>query len=142
MPLCRTCNKRCYGEHCFQHKPRKPIARTVIKRKPSRRTAADKAFKKLYLEQHQPDEYGYYTCYLQTTKQCLVRLLPEQVTIEHKVPKGSVKGANLRFNEENIGIACFYCNSDKGSQDLELYLEKVSKSRGCTNVSSRGSIDT
>jgi hypothetical protein len=26
MPTCKTCGKRCDGEYCFQHKPRKRIA--------------------------------------------------------------------------------------------------------------------
>lgn len=127
MPLCRTCNKRSYNEYCFAHKPRKPIARTAIKRKPSKYYNQDKEFKRLYLESHPPDKYGYYDCYLQTTEQCPKRLLPEQVTIEHIIAKGSVKGRNLRWNEDNMDIACFWCNSDKGSQSLENYLKSKNK---------------
>lgn len=26
MATCKTCGKRCDGEYCFQHKPRKPLA--------------------------------------------------------------------------------------------------------------------
>jgi hypothetical protein len=26
MPTCKTCGKKCDGEYCFQHKPRKRIA--------------------------------------------------------------------------------------------------------------------
>lgn len=25
MSLCKTCGKKCDGEYCFQHKPRKPL---------------------------------------------------------------------------------------------------------------------
>ena len=28
MPTCKTCGKKCDGEYCFQHKPRKPLALT------------------------------------------------------------------------------------------------------------------
>lgn len=26
MPACKRCGKKCDGEYCFQHKPRKPLA--------------------------------------------------------------------------------------------------------------------
>jgi hypothetical protein len=26
MSLCKTCGKKCDGEYCFQHKPRKPLS--------------------------------------------------------------------------------------------------------------------
>lgn len=26
MSTCKTCGKKCHGEYCFQHKPRKPLA--------------------------------------------------------------------------------------------------------------------
>lgn len=28
MPTCKSCGKKCDGEYCFQHKPRKPLAST------------------------------------------------------------------------------------------------------------------
>lgn len=28
MPACKRCGKKCDGEYCFQHKPRKPLAST------------------------------------------------------------------------------------------------------------------
>jgi hypothetical protein len=28
MMTCKTCGKKCDGEYCFQHKPRKPLAPT------------------------------------------------------------------------------------------------------------------
>jgi len=28
MSTCKTCGKKCDGEYCFQHKPRKPLALT------------------------------------------------------------------------------------------------------------------
>lgn len=28
MATCKTCGKKCDGEYCFQHKPRKPLAPT------------------------------------------------------------------------------------------------------------------
>lgn len=28
MATCKTCGKKCDGEYCFQHKPRKPLALT------------------------------------------------------------------------------------------------------------------
>lgn len=26
MPICKTCGRKCDGEYCFMHKPRKPLA--------------------------------------------------------------------------------------------------------------------
>jgi len=43
MPTCKTCGKKCDGEYCFQHKPRKPLA-------------AKKGFK-LYVPQETIDTY-------------------------------------------------------------------------------------
>jgi len=38
MGTCKTCGKKCDGEYCFQHKPRKPLNATkgfnVVKREP------------------------------------------------------------------------------------------------------------
>lgn len=125
---CEICGARAYSDRCFRHKERKPLKRTPIKKKPSKQYNADREFKRHYLATHPPDEHGYYTCYLQTTEMCSIRLLPEQVTLEHVIPKGSIKGRDLRHNEDNIKIACTFCNSDKGSQDLEKYLIKKRKS--------------
>lgn len=43
MSTCKTCGKRCDGEYCFQHKPRKPLAankgfKNVKKEEPIRQT--------------------------------------------------------------------------------------------------------
>lgn len=130
MPrVCKHCGS---GEHTAfycRDKPRTPIKRstTPIKRTSIKRTAGkfnqqDREFKRRYLELHSPDEWGYYTCYLQTVPMCPIRLLPEQVTVEHRIPKGSIEGRKLRFNEENIGISCLFCNGDKGSIPLDEYL--------------------
>lgn len=120
---CKICDNRSYSEYCFRHKPRKPLKRTAIKKKPGKYMSQDREFKQRYLELHPPDEYGYYTCYLQTTDLCPIRLAPDQVTMEHIIPKGSVRGSKLRYNEDNMEIACMYCNADKGSQSLENYLK-------------------
>ena len=31
MPTCKSCGKKCDGEYCFQHKPRKPLAKKNTK---------------------------------------------------------------------------------------------------------------
>ena len=31
MGICKTCNKKCDGEYCFQHKARKPLAQSRLK---------------------------------------------------------------------------------------------------------------
>lgn len=131
---CKWCGSKDHYQTFCRKRPQKPIKtsqkplkRTPIKRTTSKRTKLDREFREHYLILHPPDEWGYYTCYLQTVPLCPIRLTPEQATIEHKIPKGSVKGMNLRHNEDNIGIACTFCNSDKGSIPLNKYLKLVEK---------------
>lgn len=31
MPTCKSCDKKCDGEYCFQHKPRKPLVKKNTK---------------------------------------------------------------------------------------------------------------
>jgi hypothetical protein len=43
MSTCKTCGKKCVGEYCFHHKPRKPLAankgfKNVKKEEPIRQT--------------------------------------------------------------------------------------------------------
>lgn len=37
MPTCKSCGKKCDGEYCFQHKPRKPLATSKLKVKVSKK---------------------------------------------------------------------------------------------------------
>lgn len=37
MPTCKSCGKKCDGEYCFQHKPRKPLATSKLKVKVPKR---------------------------------------------------------------------------------------------------------
>ena len=49
MPTCKSCGKKCDGEYCFQHKPRKRIAvknltKNVKKSEPIRQTSEMQEF--------------------------------------------------------------------------------------------------
>ena len=45
MPTCKSCGKRCDGEYCFQHKPRKPLSSNkgfkVVKKEPTIRQTVE-----------------------------------------------------------------------------------------------------
>lgn len=129
MPrLCKHCGSDEHTAFYCKAKPRTPIKRG---KKPINRFGKQarqwSTFRKLYLEAHLPNAEGYYECYLQTVPECPRWLLPEQVTLDHK--KSRSGNPQLRFNEENIGISCFFCNGHKGSLSLEKYLEMVKNGR-------------
>lgn len=126
---CKWCSSKEHYQTFCRKRPQKEIKRTPLpqSRKPIKKvgkvTNEWLQFRKHYLVLHPPDEWGYYDCYLQTAPLCPKRLLPNQVTLDHKIPRGGLKGANLKFNEDNIAIACSPCNTDKGSMSLENYLK-------------------
>jgi 5-methylcytosine-specific restriction endonuclease McrA len=104
-------------------KPRKPIPKV------GKVTKEWFNFRKEYLKLHPPNSDGKYECYLKTTPLCPGRMYPKDMSLDHVIPKGSLVGRQLKYNEDNLRTSCFPCNSDKGSQSLELYLEKVKKRR-------------
>lgn len=128
MPTCKTCGKRCDGEYCFQHKPRKPLA-------------AKKGFK-LYVPQETIDTYErevkktveMQTFFLQIWKkrQHLSEVSglplvgePLSVYFHHILPKEKYPQAAL--DEENI-ILLTLNEHDQVEKDIYRY-EEVNKRR-------------
>lgn len=74
-------------------------------------------FRKTYLSNHPPNTEGYYTCYI-----CKRWIKPEEVTLDHV--KSRSRHPELVFDEANIRLACYDCNTEKGSLDLEEFQEK------------------
>lgn len=73
------------------------------------------AERKQWIKDNPPDFAGYWYCYLRTTEACPGALQIDQLTIDHVIPRSKHKPTELR-------PACMFCNNDKGSQDLKLYL--------------------
>lgn len=65
--------------------------------------------------QDHPAKDGYWVCYLRTTALCPILLDIDQLTLDHVIPRS-------RGTKTEIKPACVYCNGDKGSQDLKIYL--------------------
>lgn len=135
---CKWCgSKEHYQTFCRQRPQKaikvnqKPLKRTPIK-KVGKQTNKWLSYRQEWFKLNPPDKDGYYYCYLRTTPLCLGKMWINETTLDHVIPKGSLKGRNLAFNEDNIKPACMPCNSDKGSQSLENYLKAVEKRKNKT----------
>lgn len=121
MPTCKTCGKKCNGEYCFQHKPRKPLAankgfKNVKKEEPIRQTVELHEFflqiwrKRLHYSEVSMDYLG---------------REPLSVFFHHILPKEKYPQAAL--DEENI-ILLTLNEHDQVEKDIYRY-EEVNKRR-------------
>jgi 5-methylcytosine-specific restriction endonuclease McrA len=62
-----------------------------------------------YIKTVKPDDDGLYTCGI-----CGGKLSYDEITVDHKLPRGS--RPDLRFEHSNLQIAHYLCNSKKGSK--------------------------
>lgn len=107
--ICGKCQYNCMMEL----RRKNGVKATPIKRMGKRALAWNKE-RKQWIKDNPPDEYGFWYCYLRTTKLCPIGLNIDQLTIDHE---------NNRNHEGGLFPACVYCNGDKGSIALEVYLE-------------------
>lgn len=122
MATCKTCGKRCDGEYCFQHKPRKPLA-------------AKKGFKVKVPEKHPITEMNpMQDLFLKIWKKRLhysevsmdyLGREPLSVFFHHILPKEKYPQAAL--DEENI-ILLTLNEHDQVEKDIYRY-EEVNKRR-------------
>lgn len=121
MPTCKTCGKKCNGEYCFQHKPRKPLAankgfKNVKKEEPIRQTVElHEFFLQIWKKrQHLSEVSG-------------LPLVGEALSIyfHHILPKEKYPQAAL--DEENI-ILLTLNEHDQVEKDIYRY-EEVNKRR-------------
>ena len=121
MGTCKTCGKKCVGEYCFHHKPRKPLAankgfKNVKKEEPIRQTVELHEFflqiwkKRLHYSEVSMDYLG---------KE------PLSVFFHHILPKS--KYPQAEFDEENI-ILLTWQEHDQVEMDPTRY-EEVNKRR-------------
>lgn len=125
---CKVCGKRCYGDYCMQHKPRKPLKTyTPLPRqtKPLRKEAVKtrekrKATEADWFAANPPDQHGYWYCYISKHPQCPKRLTRETIVLEHNHSKARRK--DLQFDITNIFPACAFDNKAKGSLSASEYM--------------------
>lgn len=106
------------------HRPRKAITTKTrwIKHESDKARSERLRIREEWFSTHPPDatEYQWY-CYLDgLSEQCWTLMDREQIELyglEHVVPK--VKSRKLKFDVENLRVACPACNREKGSQTLE-----------------------
>lgn len=121
MSTCKTCGKKCVGEYCFHHKPRKPLAankgfKNVKKEEPIRQTVELHEFflqiwrKRLHYSEVSMDYLG---------KE------PLSIFFHHILPKSKYPQAAL--DEENI-ILLTWQEHDQVESDPTRY-EEVNKRR-------------
>lgn len=100
-----------YSINCFQ-KPRHAI------KKISNKTLNKKQIvDRLWYETNPPDDKGTWTCYLQLTKQCPIKLTRSTIQLEHV--KSKVRHPELKFEATNLKPACSWCNRMKGSLNAD-----------------------
>ena len=121
MATCKTCGKRCDGEYCFQHKPRKPLA-------------ANKGFKNVKKEPTIRQTVELHEFFLHIWKKRLhysevsmdyLGREPLSVFFHHILPKEKYPQAAL--DEENI-ILLTLNEHDQVEKDIYRY-EEVNKRR-------------
>lgn len=98
---CKVCNKRCYGEYCFQHKPRK-----AIKQK-GKRTLEYEAWRDTVARPYLIKKYGR-VCAACGGKRCGNK----QLDVDHIKNRGS--HYHLRMSLDNVQLlGRFPCHREK-----------------------------
>jgi len=131
MATCKTCGKKCDGEYCFQHKPRKQL---MSNGKPMRKVKLSGASKELYDEMIADRIQAMQQFFLQIWKkrQHLSEISglplvgePLSVYFHHILPKNKYPEAAL--DEENI-ILLTLNEHDQVESDIYRY-EEINKRR-------------
>lgn len=121
MPICKTCGKKCDGEYCFQHKPRKRITAQNLTKNVKKNAVIRKTpeLHKFFLQiwkkrQHLSENSG-------------LPLVGEPLSVyfHHILPKN--KYPEAEFDEENI-ILLTLNEHDQVESDMYRF-EEVNKRR-------------
>ena len=107
-PLCTICQSPYHYQSFCPYKKRKAINKVGKKAKKNIETS------KKWRNNLQDKTF---TCYLQISPMCPKILTKKTTTPEHRIPKS--KGQQYAHDLNNIGHACIFCNSLKGSRSLE-----------------------
>ncbi len=117
-PLCRLCDGE--GHYAFQcpKKAKRPLISTKkLKQNGKHNYEWQKTKRKWYKKNHSDS----YTCHI-----CGKHLTREETTLDHIKSRG--RAPELRYEPSNIAPACWPCNQNKGSLDLEQYQAKLAES--------------
>jgi hypothetical protein len=121
MPTCKTCGKKCDGEYCFIHKPRKPLAPTKefksVKKEPTTRQISEMQdfFLQIWKKRLHKSEVSGESLGSE----------PLSIFFHHILPKSKYPEASL--DEENI-ILLTWEEHDQVESDTYRY-EEVNKRR-------------
>ncbi len=124
---CKHCGSEQHTAFNCPHKPKKTLqARTALK--PKRRlkkmgrigkALADQ--RELFLRENDPP----YNCIYCLVIGIDIPLLPEEFDVEHG--KSKTRHPGLRFSKGNLYVACKAHNQDKGSKDIDEYIEELQR---------------
>lgn len=120
---CLKCGKKCIGEYCFQHKPRKPM-----QAKKRMRKVSDKGRKLMqkvadWKAELKPPYRCHYCLYLGID----IPLEIEYLQAEHT--KSKVRHPGFKFDADKWVLACPGHNAQKSSKDIEEFLEILDKEK-------------
>lgn len=121
---CRICDKKCIGEYCFRHKPRKPMQVKKPMNKVGRVTKKLLDQRAEYLQAFPAPHYCYYCLYVGIEEE-----LPEKVVqVEHFYTKNN--HPELRFDWSNLVKSCPSHNKLKGGMDGDKFLQILEMKEG------------
>ena len=121
MNTCKTCGKKCVGEYCFLHKPRKPLTAKkglkAVKKEPAIRDISE-------MQQFFLQIWNKRLHYSQVSMDYLGKE-PLTVFFHHILPKE--KYPEAMFDEENIILLTF---DEHTSVESDMYkYEKINEKR-------------
>lgn len=131
---CKHCGLMGHFSYaCYQNPKRKLKA---LKRSPINKVGKNTkqwfVTRATWIKKNQPDENGYWYCYLQIHEWCPVKLTIHTLTLDHVVSRS--RDPKQRFSQDNLRPACKYCNAEKGSRSLETVREAQGKRNLVTEV--------
>jgi len=106
---CKTCGKSAESEYCFQHKPRKPLAKSkmsskVVKKLDNHRNISD--MNAFFLQiWNKKKEHNCENCGKWLGKE------PLSYMFDHLLEKS--KFPELKYEEDNIMLVCLECHDNK-----------------------------
>lgn len=130
MKYCDGCGVTHTSLMCF-NKPRKPL---IYRPKPKRVSEQTKkhyrSLKAAYLiwyQRNKPDGSNLYYCFYChraiTNDEQQMEMGIQPMTLDHYHPRSTHK--DLVYDPDNLVACCYPCNSEKGSIDGDLYMQKI-----------------
>lgn len=124
--LCKTPNcgrKAQNGEHCFFHKPKKPLNRGKPMRKEAVKTRSKRvATANEWYALNPPDENGQWECYLRISPHCYGKVGKHTINLEHMDSKA--RAPEKKYDVANLRAACPNCNQLKGSLSADEAIKR------------------